>query len=671
VLYESTKVMWIKRWLAPEENRPKWAWAANAILESCKQNSPRVDTDAITEWIEQRWRVKIRTEKMPDSLRKMLYAAQKYNVKISVLRAPITLKLSMPAFFHPAIKQKRINNSKASRCLRQNHGIETVGDLLDFARADDNPMEERCQRTWRQCKQHAKKLINLLPDLWNPTTTTPAQNRLYHTPRRLERYRQTDIREMPIAFNPDINASERILENVRIFGIREGYKTRSLNQYTPAQPARVREIRSHGTPRAPGRIEIYTDGSTKRNGWENSTAGIGNWHAEDSDRNQSLALAGAGQTNQRAELAAIALALQSNGGDDLLIFSDSLTSLNAICGSITKWEDIGWHKVKNADFLMEILSLLRTRPSICEFKWVKAHDQNEGNNHADRLADEGRLRDDIYMPTMTNPTNTRELHDGARLSTLKMRDIYSILIQRLTEGKSGPKHPEYIDDAQDMVERETGLRPTKEALINGIWKTSSYNRLRDHLWNMLLGRLKCGGYWRHIPDFEDRAYCSFCTANGEREREESEQHLWLDCQYNSQSQAWKTARRLWAKTTTQRWPRLSIGLLRGIGAVTLTDFQGGPTRDMSSERLRIIISMTIWAIWKNRNNYAIQNRPVALSDASNLLIELLKDLITKSCNALKFETDKHRERKRLRLRKLWAHGKLVIMEPGQAPTFDF
>ncbi|KIM20577.1 hypothetical protein M408DRAFT_31572, partial [Serendipita vermifera MAFF 305830] len=112
-------------------------------------------------------------------------------------------------------------------------------------------------------------------------------------------------------------------------------------------------------------------GSANNNGWENSTAGIGIWHAPNSDRNYALRLPGDGQSNQRAELAAILLALQTNSKDDILIYSDSQTNLDGICKRIKTWEDLGWHNVKNTDLLMEILALLRTRPGTCEFQWVK------------------------------------------------------------------------------------------------------------------------------------------------------------------------------------------------------------------------------------------------------------------------------------------------------------
>lgn len=281
---------------------------------------------------------------------------------------------------------------------------------------------------------------------------------------------------------------------------------------TPANPLRIR--RNVTTPKADEKIEIYTDGSSLLNGWENSTAGIGNWHREDSMRNVALKLSGPAQTNQRAELAAILAALQFNSSDDdLLIYSDSLTSLSTICHKLQRYEDIGWNKVKNSDILMQITDELRTRQGTCEFQWVKAHENNEGNNMADELANQGRIGDDYFILGESNCANSRAIHDGARLCALEMKDIYSILTARLTDGKGEIKRAERIEEAKEMTEIETGLRPSTENIVERIWRLPTYPRARDLIWSITVGRIKLGKYWQHIPDLEARAYCTACEEN--------------------------------------------------------------------------------------------------------------------------------------------------------------
>jgi len=83
---------------------------------------------------------------------------------------------------------------------------------------------------------------------------------------------------------------------------------------------------------------------------------------------------------------------------------------------------------------------------------------------------------------------------------------------------------------------------------------------------------------------------------------ENEQHMWLECENNGQSLAWDTVMSTWNKTTTRNWPNISLGLIRGSAAISFEeDF------NTDSERVRILISMTIWAIWKSINKNSIND----------------------------------------------------------------
>ena len=63
----------------------------------------------------------------------------------------------------------------------------------------------------------------------------------------------------------------------------------------------------------------------------------------------------------------------------------------------------------------------------------------------------------------------------------------------------------------------------------------------------------------------------------------------------SQGMAWyparETAKKIWHKTTVRDWPDMTIGLIRGVAVLA---FEIDYNKD--SERLPILISMTIWAI---------------------------------------------------------------------------
>ncbi len=97
-------------------------------------------------------------------------------------------------------------------------------------------------------------------------------------------------------------------------------------------------------------------------------------------------------------------------------------------------------------------------------------------------------------------------------------------------------------------------------------------------------QIKCRSFWNRIPGCAERAMCSPCRKRGV-DVLESEQHMWLECEYNGQTLAWEIARNAWRKATDRDWPNISAGLIRGAPVLS---FEHDYTKD--SERLRILIA---------------------------------------------------------------------------------
>src|SRR5258708_6993131 len=126
--------------------------------------------------------------------------------------------------------------------------------------------------------------------------------------------------------------------------------------------------------------------------------------------------------------------------------------------------------------------------------------------------------------------------------------MYKALLQWHTRGTSPILHQEVLDDAKSKVEAFTGLRPTNEKLLKGVKVLGVPPHIKDHLRCLLTSKIKCGSFWNRIPRCAERAMCSPC-----RKRDvdvlESEQHMWLECEYNGQTLAWEIAKDAWRKTT--------------------------------------------------------------------------------------------------------------------------
>ncbi|OCL02496.1 RnaseH-domain-containing protein [Glonium stellatum] len=154
------------------------------------------------------------------------------------------------------------------------------------------------------------------------------------------------------------------------------------------------------TGESKGVLKIYTDGSALGNGRAGAIAGVGVYFGPNDPRNVSEALAGPRQTNQRAELTGIQRALDIAPIDrDVMIYSDSSYSINCVTVWFQNWRKNDWKNtakkpVENKDLIELIINRIEER-NMCkaktEFKWLKGHANDPGNQAADSLAVNGAM----------------------------------------------------------------------------------------------------------------------------------------------------------------------------------------------------------------------------------------------------------------------------------------
>ena len=126
-------------------------------------------------------------------------------------------------------------------------------------------------------------------------------------------------------------------------------------------------------------MEIYTDGGCSGN------PGPGGWGVYFPDIELKLNGTHQRTTNNRMELTAIVKALEAINCGMYILYTDSIYCYKGITMWKSKWKKNNWKKIKNKDLWIQIDNLLQKDISI-EWKWVKAHDGNEGNEIADKLA---------------------------------------------------------------------------------------------------------------------------------------------------------------------------------------------------------------------------------------------------------------------------------------------
>lgn len=134
-------------------------------------------------------------------------------------------------------------------------------------------------------------------------------------------------------------------------------------------------------------IEIYTDGACAGN------PGPGGWGVLILNGGERVELSGGASatTNNRMEMMAAIEALRATTGP-IRLHTDSQYLKNGVTQWMKNWKRNGWRTadrkpVKNKD-LWETLDALSAGRAI-EWRWVRGHDGDPGNERADELARHG------------------------------------------------------------------------------------------------------------------------------------------------------------------------------------------------------------------------------------------------------------------------------------------
>ena len=138
-------------------------------------------------------------------------------------------------------------------------------------------------------------------------------------------------------------------------------------------------------------IEIYTDGACKGN------PGPGGWGVllKHGATEKELFGGGPSTTNNRMEMMAVIQALTAlKKPCDITLYLDSQYVLKGITEWIPGWKAKGWRTaskqpVKNVDLWQQLDSLVQESGHRIDWRWVRGHNGDPGNERADALANQG------------------------------------------------------------------------------------------------------------------------------------------------------------------------------------------------------------------------------------------------------------------------------------------
>jgi ribonuclease HI len=372
----------------------------------------------------------------------------------------------------------RTYHAKRDRCLAETHEVKSVKDLTQLAKriSEDNTMHKNrrncacaeckvdrikgCINPNQCCKAADGILANLKPKY--DVKEQAIGDGLTLTNRRItanKRGRDNIKRGGSIVFDPSVTTRNSLAKCFRVF----------VDETKTDDAPAIWEQR--GISLDDKHITVYTDGSCSNNGKANARCGSGVWIAEGHPANQSIRVPGRVQSNQLGEVVAVIAAMQKIANYIPITFkTDLMYLIDGLTRYLQGWEDRGWIGISNKEAFQRVAALLRMRTAPTAFVWVKGHSGEEGNERADRLADEGAKKDmpdeiDFSIPPRFNI-------QGAKVAALTQRIAYRGIMEQ-KQKVVRRRTTRNLDRARHAVEEVTGHLEndeTDELHVLDVWR---------------------------------------------------------------------------------------------------------------------------------------------------------------------------------------------------------
>ena len=367
--------------------------------------------------------------KLSKDIIQLLKTGQKLGVSFDALKLSESLKEQLPAWYHLGANQKilSLNNHKASKCLRGNHLVKTIGDLVQVTKCERdmsithkhlNRSNCACQyckydrqhyscAAPNKCSLVARKLLDQLQAKWDPRNKPPVDG-LTHTPNRKLANMAAYANMSKILFDPSVTSDNDLSHNFRVFTDQDAKCADPGYRRHPLVAEHAEETTAH------------TAGSCVENGYDNAQAGSGVWFGPDDPRNVALKIPGPIQSKQAGHLAAVLYVVKATPPfAPLHIVSSSKYIIDCFTRKFTAWEEQGWIGIPNMNLIKPIISHLRARGAITSF--TKASELARLEN-ANKLADEGSCKESYDILDL-KPDHKFNL-TGAQLSTMSQAVVY-------------------------------------------------------------------------------------------------------------------------------------------------------------------------------------------------------------------------------------------------------
>jgi len=592
---EAIELMKIKSYLNFGPERPRWAKVADILIAENmpkgQQGRVRDDASRCNTFL-QNWTTKKKgNSNLPESLRRMLNVAEKYNVSIDPPVISQNIKREMPVWHHNGFKKDCIiqNNNQWAKCQREVHEIRTVGEMEKYVqRIPRHSGNKRCPcdkcKAARakgcehpgKCHKAAQKMLDSLERKWDP--------RHDDTPRDQDGPAE-DV-ENGHKIQSKFNTQDDLRNEFRVFA--------KPGKHSP-NPAIVapqaEEEQAHETT-----VYLVTEAVNER--FESAKAVGTVWYSEDDDRNDTYYSVGPTVTRESCGIETMTRLFQRTLPDrNLVIKTDSQFLLRTVGQSLIKLEDKGWIGVANNKELKILLANIRQRTGKTHLKRANKYDPELelAKNAAKReieILEQPSEAPDATIPDMYCVT-------GARLQNTTQSLLYKGILEA-REVKTRKETEHNLGMTRGTQKEISGKEPNDEKIWHSLHSKDISQRARAFIWKVIHGAYKCGKYWRNIPDCEHRGICQVCNV------EESMEHILVDCKASGQEEVWKLVEEL-LSLRNLRWVPPSFGTAIGCCLIDYRSEDNSKSLVGANRLYRILVSESAHLIWRLRCKWRIND----------------------------------------------------------------
>ena len=585
---EAIEIMWLKKWLSVDATRPKWALIMDMIINESIAKQPIIDEESRMNWIIQTWHESEAKEvRLSSNIRRILRVARKYNITPIAPKYDTRAKENMPLWHNIMMRDANYQwNKKSARCLRQKHNIRTIGDLIDWKE------RKNCSKA---CNEMTDRIIDMIPDKINPIKETPRKVKRMNLDLTPNRIKVNIENEKIHIFNPDITTRMEWKGAIRLFSKEKGPKTRRIDDDPRELHIAYRDQSSNKKMKA--KLTLAVMNRKKIN--EKTRVGI-NIVTKEISKEETIVFDVKSDTQSADKARALALItiLKKAKNRKLSIATDDGKINQWIGKKLNKAEDDNWLGIRNVELWKEVLRRLRKRGNVTKIKTIDKDTKTKEtlNDIKDDMKKRNNVRELNHRPKKEDEFNIK----GAKLDKMTQKKAYELIVLSKGEIPGGARTSSNIEKIKEAL-AEKDKKIQDEDIWNGL-KSIYSPHIKDFLWKVIHGRVKCGPFFRFIPNWSEK---EFCTC-GESETIE---HILLKCKESGQEELWNIVRTKWKQETGEDMMALSMGVIMGIGCIEIPK-TWILERTAKTSLFRKLVLLTVWIIWKERNDRIFNEKDV-------------------------------------------------------------